>query len=109
MWIVAVLQEMGHFPAELAAWLDTIIRVEGEDWVRLEGMPPGGAVPYRLEQPEGRDGVEEETLYYHPKYMLLFFEEAKEVYRLMFLIQGPVPRPLPAIGDAGPPGRLPPP
>ena len=95
LWKPAVLQELGHFPPELAAWLDSAIQVEGEvfedarQWIQFEGCPRSmdthRALPLRLE-----DGGTE-TVYYHPRHMLLFFEEAEEVYRLMHLVQGPVP------------------
>ena len=45
-------------------------------------------------------------MYYHPRHMLLFVEEAKEVHRLMFLIHGPVPESVQAQGGGGPQSRL---
>eukprot|EP00959_Pyramimonas_sp_CCMP1952_P052440 1096276-Pyramimonas_sp.AAC.1 len=32
LWKPEVLQEIGRFPPELAAWLDSTIRVGGDEW-----------------------------------------------------------------------------
>ncbi|CAK0820596.1 unnamed protein product, partial [Prorocentrum cordatum] len=97
LWKPEVLQEIGHFPPELAAWLDSTIRVGGDEWIQFDGCPRSldthRTLPLRLEE----GGTE--TVYYHPKHMLLFFVEAREVYRLMHLVQGPVPQHLRAHRD----------
>ena len=49
-----------HFPPELAAWLDSVVRVVGDDWVQFEGCPPSmdthRALPVRMKDEGGASG-----------------------------------------------------
>ena len=104
LWRPFTLMNWGYFPADIDEWLDEVIPAYGDDWVELPSMPPvGGAASEGPPDPAAAVGQredewpgvgrEEESVYYHPEHMLLYFPEAGEVHRLCLNMAGKPPRP----------------
>ena len=91
LWSQSVLDELDLFPLEVSKWLDEVVSVYGEEWQRVQAPPRVGSMRTPPSAPpggqQGNGEEEEETVYLHPQYLLLYFVEANEVYRLMFLTQ----------------------
>ena len=87
LWDKGVPDELQHLLGETSEWLDDVISVYGEDWRQVRPPPQGGM---RRNAPRTQDGEGgNETVYYHPKHLLIYFADGNEACRILFLVQGP--------------------
>ena len=82
------LEEMVLLPAEAVAWLNKKIPADGEDWIQLEGMPPGRLGLSRSGDPGAPIREGKEVVHYHPRYIVMLFPKEMEVCRLVLVIKG---------------------
>ena len=86
LWNQGIPNKLERLLGETAEWLDEIVSVSGWGWRRVRPPPQGGM---RRNAPRRQDGEGgNETVFYHPKHLLIYFADGNEVCRILFLVQG---------------------
>ena len=87
LWNQGIPNQLERLRGETAGWLDKIASVSGWGWRQVRPPPQGGM---RRNAPRRQDGEGgNETVFYHPKHLLIYFADGNEVCRILFLVQGP--------------------